>query len=157
MTLHLRYVTPLLVATCLVATWSVWPTAQTAEERVEELRSQADQGHADAQYSLGVAYYNGAGVPQNATEAVRWFRLAADQGHADAQYILGIIYANGRGVPQNDVMAYMWINFAASRSDGELRERLADFRDEIAARLTPDQLVEGQRLALEWDAAHPQP
>ena len=94
-------------------------------------------------------------MPQDAAEAVRWYRLAADQGLADAQFFLGNMYANGHGVPQNDVLAYMWENLAASRSDGETRELATDFRERIAARLTPDQRAEGQRLSLEWDAAHP--
>jgi len=101
MTLYRRHVKPLLVATCLVATWSVWPTAQTAEERVEELRSQADQGHAFAQVELGNMYYRSAAlglsqsswevIQQDYTEAGRWFRLAADQGHDEAQYRIGVL------------------------------------------------------------------
>jgi TPR repeat protein len=35
------------------------------------------QGHADAQYSLGVAYEMGQGVPQDYVEAYKWFSLAA--------------------------------------------------------------------------------
>ena len=41
------------------------------------LRPLADQGHARAQYNLGVMYANGQGVPQDATEAVTWYRKAA--------------------------------------------------------------------------------
>jgi TPR repeat protein len=42
----------------------------------------AKQGHAEAQYRLGVAYVYGKGVPQDYAEAVRWYRKAADQGLA---------------------------------------------------------------------------
>jgi len=128
---------------------------QNDTETVRRWRLAADQGDANAQFGLGMAYENGRGVEQDFAEAVRWYRLAADQGDARAQYNLGLMYANGAGVPQNDVMAYMWANLAASRSDGEKRESATDFRDRIAARLTPDQRAEGQRLALEWDTAHP--
>jgi len=51
-----------------------------------------------AQYSLGVMYANGLGVPEDDAEAARWFRLAAEQGNALAQYNLGFIYDSGRGV-----------------------------------------------------------
>lgn len=34
-----------------------------------------------AQYNLGIAYYEGAGVGQDKYEAIRLFRAAADQGH----------------------------------------------------------------------------
>jgi TPR repeat protein len=51
---------------------------------VKWFRKAAEQGHAPAQYNLGVCYYYGNGVPQNYREAVRWIRKAAEQGHADA-------------------------------------------------------------------------
>ena len=130
--------------------------AQDAAEAVRWYRLAADQGDVGAQYTLGLIYANGRGVAQDDTEAVRWYSLAADQGDAYAQVNLGSMYYTGRGVPQNDVFAYMWFNLAASRTnDRERREVAADFRDEIAAGLTPDQRAEGQRLALEWDAAYP--
>jgi TPR repeat protein len=88
-------------------------------------------------------------------EAVRWYRLAAEQEHAVAQTALGIMYDTGEGVPQDDVQAHMWFNLAASRSTGEVREGSVGLRDQIAEDLTPDALNEAQRLAREWDAAHP--
>ena len=67
------------------------------------LRAAADQGHAQAQYNLGVMFDQGRGVAQSDVEAVRWYRKAADQGHAGAQYNLGTMFDQGRGVPQSDV------------------------------------------------------
>ena len=59
---------------------------QTLNElSLDELRALAEQGDAEAQFSLGIMYDSGRGVPQDATEAIRWYRLAADQGFADAQ------------------------------------------------------------------------
>ena len=100
-------------------------------------------------------YLNGAGVPQDYVEAVRWYRLAADQEVAGAQFSLGFMYATGQGVPQDDVQAHMWFNLAASRRTGEDRETSVSVRDLIAEELTPDDLSEAQRLARDWDAAHP--
>ncbi len=40
-------------------------------------RPLAEQGHADAQYSLGVMYSQGRGVPQDYVQAHMWFNLAA--------------------------------------------------------------------------------
>jgi TPR repeat protein len=100
-------------------------------------------------------YLDGDGVPENDAEAVRWYRLAADQGHADAQYNLGVRYANGQGVPQDDVQAHMWLNLVASRSTGEDRESAVSARDRVRARMTAEQVADAQRLAREWDAAHP--
>ena len=82
---------------------------------LEELRARADRGDAVAQYSLGVAFEAGRGVPQDVAEAVRWFRLAADQGLATAQSNLGVAYATGRGVPRNTVEAVRWYRLAAEQ------------------------------------------
>ena len=97
----------------------------------------------------------GRGVPKDYAEAVRWYHLAADQGAANAQGNLGIMYALGWGVPQDDDEAHMWPNLAAAQSSGADRERLVKARDAAAESITPDQLAEAQRLAREWDAAHP--
>ena len=97
----------------------------------------------------------GQGVPQDDAEAARWYRLAADQGLALAQVNLGVRYENGRGVPQDHILAYMWLNLGASRQTGKAREDAVKNRDIAADQLTPAALNEAQRLAREWDAAHP--
>jgi len=97
-------------------------------------------------------YATGRGVAQDDAEAVRWYRLAADQGHASGQNILGVMYVDGRGVPQDYVLAHMWFNLAAAGSNGD---RHINNRKLAADQLTPDDLSEAQRLAREWDAAHP--
>ena len=65
------------------------------------------------------------------------------------------MYLNGAGVPQDDVQAHMWFNLAASRMTGEDRESAVEARDQMAEELTPDDLNQAQRLARDWDAAHP--
>jgi TPR repeat protein len=55
-------------------------------------RKAAEQGLADAQYNLGIAYRLGRGVPKDDAEAFRWFRQSAEQGTALAQAILGAMY-----------------------------------------------------------------
>ena len=131
---------------------------QDAAEAVHWFRLAADQGDANVQGNLGARYDTGRGVPQDAAEAVRWFRLAADQGNTNAQSNLGHVYANGDGVPQDDVRAHMWFNLSASGAPREprvLRDTAVRNRDVVAGRMTPDQLADAQRLAREWDAAHP--
>ena len=89
----------------------------------------------------------GASPPTQESSRVRWYRLAAAQGLADAQVNLGVMYDNGLGVPQDDVQAHMWFNLAALRRTGEARERAVQGRDAAAARMTPAQIAEAQRLA----------
>jgi len=92
---------------------------------------------------------------QAQTQEIDARRARAEQGDVDAQYNLGVMYLNGQGVPQDYVLAHMWLNLAASRRTGEDRESAVRLRDLIAEDLTPDDLSEAQRLAREWDAAHP--
>ena len=47
-----------------------------------ELRRRAEQGDAEAQFSLGFRYGEGEGVPEDRQEALKWWRKAAEQGHA---------------------------------------------------------------------------
>ena len=75
--------------------------------------------------------------------------------YAEAQYNVGFRYSTGAGVPQDDVQAHTWFNLWALRSTGEARENAVKFRDQVADRLTPEDRSEAQRLAREWDAAHP--
>ncbi|NLK41150.1 MAG: sel1 repeat family protein, partial [Planctomycetes bacterium] len=90
----------------------------------QETLKKAEQGHAAAQYNLGVMYANGQGVPQDYKEAVKWFRKAAEQGDADAQFNLGLMYANGRGVPQDDKEAVKWFRKAAEQGDADAQFNL---------------------------------
>ncbi|MDD5269506.1 MAG: sel1 repeat family protein, partial [Methylococcales bacterium] len=58
----------------------------------------------------------------------------------------------GQGVPQDYTQAYMWINLAAAKEIANAGET----RDKLVKKLTPSQIEEGQRLAREWIAKHPQ-
>ena len=115
-------------------------------EAVRWYRLAAEQGHANAQLTLGVAYATGEGVPEDDAEAVRWYRLAAEKGHAAAQYFLGFAYATGRGVPEDYVAAHMWLNVAAATGDEAARTA----RENVAARMTREQIAEAQARAREW-------
>jgi TPR repeat protein len=118
---------------------------------VDSLKKEAAQGDADAQFTLGFLYSKGEGVPQDHAEALKWFRLAAAQGHAKAQYNLGAMYGNGQGVPQNYVQALKWLTLAAATFPTEPEHGQAvQARDLVAARMTPAQIAEAQKLAREW-------
>ncbi len=82
---------------------------------------------------------------------MKWYRLAAAQGEAKAQYNLGGMYDTGRGVPQDDVEAYKWFEIsAASTNLKSLYDFAVQARDIVAARMTPAQITEAQKLAREW-------
>ncbi len=78
-------------------------------------------------------------------------RFPVEQGNAFAQYDLGLMYAQGYGVPLDYVRAYMWLILAASGAgNAETRELAPKIRNFIAAKMTPDQIAEAQRMARDW-------
>ena len=75
----------------------------------------AEQGDSDAQYNVGLMYFNGWGVPENDKTAVKWLTKAAEQGYAMAQHNLGLMYKYGNGVLENDKTAVKWYTKAAEQ------------------------------------------
>ena len=117
---------------------------------VKWYRMAAEQGHANAQNNLGFMYANGQGVPQDYGEAMKWYRRAADQRLAGAQYNLGLMQAYGEGVPHDTVSAHMWFNLAAAHG----HENGQAIRGMVEELMSPDQIVDAQRMAFEWMAKH---
>ena len=130
---------------------------QDDAEAVRWYRLGADQGYAAAQHNLGVMYANGRGVAQDDAEAVRWLRLAADQGDAEALQNLGGMHADGgAGLDQDAVTADMWYTLAFDRKPELIdNEQVSGLRESLKERMSSEQIAEAQRLAREWDAAHP--
>jgi TPR repeat protein len=56
--------------------------ARDYAEAVRLYRLAEAQGHAQAQFNLGIMFEFGLGVAQDREEANRWYRLAAEQGYA---------------------------------------------------------------------------
>ena len=116
-----------------------------------ELKKQVEQGDAGGQYNVGRRHYDGDGVPQDYSKAVKWFSMAAEQGHRIAQCNLGTMYKEGQGLVQDYIQAHKFFNLAASNLKGEERETAVKSRDEVAEKMTPEQVAEAQRLAVEWN------
>jgi hypothetical protein len=93
------------------------PNANTADRDTVKaemwLLRGAEQGNAESQLWLGVAYdQNWFGTTDNQV-AAKWFRLAAEQGEPDAEASLGQKYEDGDGVEQNYALAAQWYRRAA--------------------------------------------
>ena len=84
----------------------------------------AEQGHAKAQYLLGIMYHGGQGVPQDTAEAARWYRRAAELGHAGGQCSLGGMYYCGKGVAKNRAEAAKWYLKAAEQGEVKAQQLL---------------------------------
>jgi hypothetical protein len=112
----------------------------------------AAHGNARALGRLGFQYENGFGVPQNYAAAANLYRRAAEQGDAFAQCRLGLSYDKGHGVPQDFILSYKWLDLAAARAPRHERDFYLRLRDAVASKMSANEIVEGQRLALTWTA-----
>ena len=111
----------------------------------------AGQGHAEAQVNLAVMHANGWGVSQSDDEAFKWYSLAAEQGVIQAQMSLGKMYFNGFGAAKDYVQAHKWFNIAAQLGDFGAPTKLED----VAARMSPEEIAEADQLASTWLENHP--
>ena len=92
------------------------------------LKPRADEGNPEAQFNLGLYYFQGLGGDRNYAEAAKLFRGAAEQGHVMAANNLGAMNMDGRGIPRNLSEAWFWFAIVAHRGDqagGVLRDLAA--------------------------------
>ena len=95
---------------------------------IECYKLAVDQGHADAQFNLGVMYVNGDGIEQSYSKAREWWTKAAAQGRENAihnlkwtkkgkswamQLLAQRYSSNGQGVKQSDKKAIELYEMAA--------------------------------------------
>jgi TPR repeat protein len=105
--------------------WPVFKRRATERKFAQATRVRAEQGDANAQYSLAKMYANSQRVPQDYAEALRWLRKAVDQGNANAQYGLGVMYYEGHGVHKDNTEAVRWYRKAAEQGDAKAQYGLA--------------------------------
>ena len=103
---------------------------QSDENAMQWFEMAANQGHANAQYNLGMMYKNSQGVKQSDDNAMHWFEMAANQGHANAQYNLGVMHSRDQGVDRYSE-AMKWYAMAAEQGhacacDALTRTRILD-------------------------------
>ena len=96
-------------------------------------------------------YFGGRGVPQDCKQGAKFFTKAAEQGDDGAQSLLGNLYARGQGVLRDYGRARMWFNLATANG----RERSSESRDNVAEKMTSDQIAEVQKMAREMVEANP--
>lgn len=86
-----------------ILTLAITPTSaqQQADDPIRWYRQAAEQGHVDAQFSLGMRYLDGVDVEVDLVQARKWLEAAALQDHAEAQYQLAnLLSRDGAPVPK---------------------------------------------------------
>ena len=117
MSRHVRATVAVAVLTLAVLGPPVQAQDTPSAQELADLRALAEAGTIEAQYSLGVKYDTGEGVPQDDAEAVRWYRLSAEQGHAGAQYSTSGVCVRHRSRACRSMMseAVIWYRRAAEQ------------------------------------------
>ena len=112
----------------------------------------AENGIVTAQLIMGARYNEGRGVPKDPGAALNWFKKAANKGAAYGQFSLGLMYAGGLGVRQDKVQSFKWFTLAAAvfPESSKQRDQAVYNANQVAAKMTPPEIAEAQRLAREW-------
>ncbi len=123
----------------------------------------ADLGDPEAQYSLAGYYEKGDNIPKDEEKAFDYYLKSAAQGDVTSQFIVYLKYELGDGVGRDLVRAYAWLNIylasyhedttgAKSEIKWKRSNRLDELhrRDDLAKKLTPNQLADAQKLSSIW-------
>lgn len=124
---------------------------QDAKVAFQWFMKAAEQGHILAMHNLAVLYAEGVNGSPDYGAAAAWFRNAAEHGVKDSQFNIAILHVRGLGVAQDMTEAYKWFAVAAQQGDADAIKR----RDEVAARLSADQLADGKTRAEEFRPRRP--
>jgi uncharacterized protein len=126
--------------------WYAWGNVvpRDLERGVSLAESAAKDGCVEAQYWLGLCYGTGSPVARDLVKSVYWYEQAGRQGHVPSLEELGLMYEKGKGVPRDYVQAYKYFAISDAFCDSEC----ADIRRlrRLAKKLTPEQLLDAQRL-----------
>ena len=108
-------------------------------------------------HRLAEAYCDGDGTARNFPECFRLATLAANGDEWRAQVLLGSLYeglygaAGAAVVKQSLMQADKWYTIAINHdSDNEAAESITEFRRDLEARMTDDEITESVRLARIW-------
>jgi len=117
---------------------------QKEVERVQTIYTNALQGNADAQFTLGSMYQQGEGITKDPTEGMKWYRKAAEQGHVGALNNIGVACERGVCAVQDNVEACSYYLTASSFGDDEnSRKNAKIWRNQLSA----EEYAEAQRRA----------
>jgi len=109
----------------------------------------ADQGHALAQFNLGVMYWRGQGFRRDRHRAKFWISRAAEAGDPAAQYMLGMtqnrtsLDETATLAVESRIEAYKWLQLASAQGYGEASAGC----DQIAMGMTIEGVKEAMRRA----------
>jgi len=132
-------------------------------------RRAAENGNAEAQFSMGAMYVYGMdGLgPRDYDNALKWYRRAAEQGEPIAMREVSWMYFQGHGVERDPVEGYKWLLLAIPRYppstkepahgvgfDNTERAGATAYRDGLRQHLTTLVITLAKGRAKAWEKAH---
>ena len=90
-------------------------------------RPLANKGNSNAQYHLGIMFFNGQGVNLDFAKAAKWFQLSAAQGDVGAQYMIGEMTLKGIGTLKDYKKAGVWFQKSAKQGYPDAQLRLGEW------------------------------
>ena len=122
--------------------------AITAKDLPTE-KEKALAGDSLSQVNVGDYYY----ARNRYEEALPWYQMAAAQGRIDARQRLAYMYREGLGTPQDLVKSYVLSYKIFQRYKDKMHPEgyayYEQYLPEMAARLSPEQLAEAERMLAE--------
>jgi len=119
--------------------------------RLETTQTRADEGLAEAQFSLGLLFASRTGAASDYAQAAHWYLLAANQNHALAQFNLGIMLADGQqGVPRDDAGSEKWMRRAAQQGDAGAQHNMGSRHRRASFKAPPADALESNLEAYKW-------
>ena len=124
------------------------------EQAAAWFRLAAAQGDPEAQYSLGYIQFAGLVFPRDLDEMLRWLMTAAAHGHGEAQITLGAVHEYGlESLPRDRAQALKWYRLATMNVTGPRRELVLRAVERVAAKMSPAEIVEAERMIDAWKPA----
>lgn len=94
---------------------------------LDDVRQKANNGNADAMFTLGFCYYKGKYVGYDPDQVCHWWTEAAKLGDTRAQYNLGLLYLGDLSTLYNDeIEAIRWLSLAAKNGEKEAYKVLTE-------------------------------
>ena len=123
----------------------------------------SESGDCDAQYAMGLLYYNGLSVWKSKDKAIELWSLSANQGQAQALQTLGIVYShsgipyvldcnNGCGEERNLVVAYKMLRLAVKYGTPPGNATSEQHLDLVRSEINPEELERAEALTASWKA-----
>lgn len=123
----------------------------------------AQNGDCDAEYALGLMYFNGLSVRKNRGNAIVWWGRAAEKAQPQSLNTMGVVYAQmrvpyttldcrkGCGEEKNMVEAYKWFGLAVEYGSAREVEFAEESMKRISMEMSESEIEKAKALIKSWE------